>query len=663
MPPSQSSSRAGSAFAARCARIALALVVLTIGSWLSAPVAAQSASTGGVSVTADEAWPALADRNYAYVRTLIRNDASGPRTVRLEVQLWGYGGVESEAQEAVLEIGAGQTQELEWVLPQWANGNSAWVNFTVDGARDPGRFNFEPTLQPKGSDLIDHSLVVVTGETLKAGWTLDQSARLSGHSLPDNDAFRKPAPLSMATEFEWSRLKHDFVEAGIDESLVKLKGRPLSASGLYEVTRLSPASLPDCVEPYSSISALVLDTDSLPLPGARMRRIEDWVLSGGTLLLTGSAGEVARSSTHLSMALDPRDELARFGGTSVHRCGLGQLILSEGNAPLAVGSGQDEALWWVLERLPSFLGRGPRGDGAWRLFHPSIGNLKEQPYRPLAATLVAIVLLLGPFALWFVRRRGQPVLLLFVLPVVGLFLTVLVGGYGVLRHGVNVRESQTSLTVLDQEAGLMQNFTSRQLYAGLATGQRLRPSAWTTVLPRLYRERTGRSFSDSGTLRFEGAAGRREFGGAYLPARQAVRHDAVSVRLDRQRLEFERDGSGAPEVRSGFECALDSLVYRDGAGAYWAASGELSTGGRQTLTPSNAEAADAVLRNITPGVGLPGLDELAPGSYVAFLEEGVFTDGLELDTRMVSERHGIVGRLPLEAGANPLTAPQGGGSR
>jgi hypothetical protein len=538
------------------------------------------------------------------------------------------------------------------------------VNFTVDGARDPGRFNFEPTLPPRGSDWIDHSLVVVTNQALAAGWTLNQSTNLSGQTLPDLAPFREPAPLSMATEFEWSRLKHDFVEAGIDESLVKLKGRPLSATGLYQVTRMTPSSLPECVEPYTGISALLLDTDSLPLPGSRMRRIEDWVLAGGTLLLAGNATEVARASTHLSTALDPRDELARFGSTSVHRCGLGQLILSEGAAPLGKDSGQDQALWWVLERLPSFLGRGPRGDGAWRLFHPSIGNLRMQPYKPLAGTLVAIVLLLGPFALWFVRRRGQPVLLLFVLPVVGLGLTVLVGGYGVLRHGVNVRESVTSLTVLDQGAGLMQNFASRQYYAGLATGQRLRPSAWTTVLPRLYRERSGAGFDQSGTLRFGGLTGRREFGGAYLPARQAVRHDAVSVRLDRQRLEFE--GAGAPEVRSGFESGLETLVYRDAEGAYWSAPDGLSAGGRQTLVPADADTARTLLRSITPGVGLPGLDELAPASYAAVLTDGVFADDLEMDTRLVAERHGIVGRLPLEAdgGTSTSAAPVNpGGSR
>lgn len=629
------------------------------------PTLAQSASTGGVTVTADEAWPALNDRNYAYLRTQVANNAGEPRTVRLEVQLWGYGGVTSEPQQAVLELPSGDTVELEWVLPQWANRDSGWVNFTVDGARDPGHFNFEPTLQPRGSDWIDHSLVVVTGQNLAAGWSMDQSTRLSGQTLGDMQPFRQPAPLSMATEFEWSRLKHDFVEAGIDESLVQLKGRPLSTTGLYQVTRLSPSSLPECIEPYAGISALLLDTDSLPLPGARMRRIEDWVLAGGTLLLAGNAGEVARASTHLSSALDPRDELARFEQTSVHRCGLGQLILSEGATPLELGSGQEEALWWVLERLPSFLGRGPRGEGAWRLFHPSIGNLRMQPYRPLAATLVAIVLLLGPFALWFVRRRGQPVLLLFVLPVVGLGLTVLVGGYGVLRHGVSVRESVTSLTVLDQGAGLMQNFASRQFYAGLATGQRLRPSAWTIVLPRLYRERSGASYEQSGTLRFGGVTGRREFGGAYLPARQAVRHDAVSVRLDRQRLEFE--GDGAPEVRSGFESALESLVYRDASGAYWSAPDGLSAGGRQTLVPADADTARTLLRSITPGVGLPGLDELAPESYAAVLAEGVFTDDLELDTRITSERHGIVGRLPLAGGndssSTPASANSGGGSR
>jgi hypothetical protein len=490
------------------------------------------------------------------------------------------------------------------------------VNFTVDGARDPGRFNFEPTLPPRGSDWIDHSLVVVTNQALAAGWTLNQSTELSGQSLPDLAPFREPAPLSMATEFEWSRLKHDFVEAGIDESLVKLKGRPLSVTGLYQVTRMPPSSLPECVEPYTGISALLLDTDSLPLPGSRMRRIEDWVLAGGTLLLAGNATEVARASTHLSTALDPRDELARFGSTSVHRCGLGQLILSEGAAPLGKDSGQDQALWWVLERLPSFLGRGPRGDGAWRLFHPSIGNLRMQPYN------------------------------------------------GVLRHGVNVRESVTSLTVLDQGAGLMQNFASRQYYAGLATGQRLRPSAWTTVLPRLYRERSGAGFDQSGTLRFGGLTGRREFGGAYLPARQAVRHDAVSVRLDRQRLEFE--GAGAPEVRSGFESGLETLVYRDAEGAYWSAPDGLSAGGRQTLVPADADTARTLLRSITPGVGLPGLDELAPASYAAVLTDGVFADDLEMDTRLVAERHGIVGRLPLEAdgGTSTSAAPVNpGGSR
>ena len=250
---------------------------------------AQTAVHGGVHVTADQAWPALNDRNYTYLRTQLENLTGEPRTVRIEVRLWGYGSISSEPQQAVLELSARETRELEWVLPQWVNRDSGSLSYTVDGARDRARFNFQPNLQPRGSDWIDRSLVVVTGQTLNPGWELDQAMSLSTQTLPDQAPFREPAPLSMATEYEWSILKHDFAEAGIDESVPNLKGRPLSSTGLYEVTRMSASSLPECVEPYTGISALLLDTDSLPLPGSRMRRVR-FVLTAVSSMKTSLCG-------------------------------------------------------------------------------------------------------------------------------------------------------------------------------------------------------------------------------------------------------------------------------------------------------------------------------------------------------------------------------------
>jgi hypothetical protein len=69
----------------------LALLLLVSSALGARPALAQSGSTGGVTVTADIGWPALNDRNYAYLRTQVENLVGEPRTVRMEVQLWGYG--------------------------------------------------------------------------------------------------------------------------------------------------------------------------------------------------------------------------------------------------------------------------------------------------------------------------------------------------------------------------------------------------------------------------------------------------------------------------------------------------------------------------------------------------------------------------------------------
>lgn len=625
----------------------VSLLILVIASGFLPDAAAQSDQVGGVQVTIGDAWPALVDRNFSHVRTEVENLTGSATRVRLRLATYSYE-VDPGEQVVSVELEPGESRVLDWVVPVWLGSATGRLWFDVPGASRRGDLSFETRLPALSGGIdADHSIVVVSTGIVDPGYESVQSARFSNVAIEDSAEFRTPAPLTIASEFEWSRMKTSFSDAGISTDTSGLQGRPGAVTGTYAVRLRAPRALPTALEPYSGISALVLDTRALPLPGSLFRRLEDWVLAGGTLVLSGEAEAAARASTHLEQALDSRNHLVTFDQTQVLRCGFGQLVLTETTAdPLAEGTGQARALWWVFERLPSFLGRGPRGKGAWRLFHPTIGDLRQQPHRPLAITLVGIVLLLGPGVMWFVRRRRQPVLLLIVLPVAGLLLTSAVGSYGVFRHGISVRESVISLTLLNQEAGLMQNFASRQLYSGLATSQAVRPSTSTLVLPRLFRERKGfMGGRMPGTFRFSNSGGRREFRGSYLPARRPVRYDAVSVRLDRQRLEIESAESGAPQAISGFETDLAQLIVRDAQGDYWSTQGSLSPGSREVLRPSGRQDAQALLKRITPGVGMPGMDELEPGSYAATLEDGVFVDDLDLRTRRIQEFHGLIGQF------------------
>ncbi len=288
--------------------------------------------------------------------------------------------------------------------------------------------------------------------------------------------------------------------------------------GLPTPLALTMADIPERPEPLDGLSAIVWADDSSALNEAQRRAMEQWVASGGELVIVGGPDWQARTSGFSDLlpldgltALDavPHAALAAWSGatapptetatisTGTLRDGSRALIRADDDTILAsmrsVGAGRvillgsdlatdgyrgwegSPRLWARLlpsgAMLEQFFGGFPVAEEAANAMGTALGNLPSLEVPPAELLLVVIVgyiLLIGPISYMVLRRLDRRELAWVTAPLLVVLFTACSFGIGTSLKGSAVIVNQISL-IRTSDAGGSATIES---YAGVFSPDR-----------------------------------------------------------------------------------------------------------------------------------------------------------------------------------------------
>ena len=379
---------------------------------------------------------------------------------------------------------------------------------------------------------------------------------------------------------------------------------------------LDPTRLPHNWLGYTSLRGVVLG------PGEWQQLADDqktalltWTSAGGDLFfLDGSLDALLPAMKGATNDTPPPAIRAYFFGR-IH------LLTSAGASSaglasvLSTAAQQQDSNWALPVNTPKDW--ATIADGGFRLPIPGIAGVPARTYLMILLVFTAVV---GPLNYWFLRRKGQQVLLILTAPLISVVFILLLGGYVLAGEGIGVRGRAVTFTMLDQARRQAVTRGSISLYAaGMSPRGGLRFSRDTAIFPLGRDGNGGRE-----ALLLDLSDGQR-FSAGLLPARSPANLEQVVVRPARERLNITRDSTGVSVV-NGLGSRVVTLLYREGDTIYSLAE-PLLAGATARLGPRRLEAATVVPTDLPLSARLLYLVEHQPaGSYLAVLDGSPFWD-------------------------------------
>ena len=389
-----------------------------------------------------------------------------------------------------------------------------------------------------------------------------------------------------------------------------------SAGGAPLDFLLAPVRLPTNWLGYTSLRAVVIGPDEWrQLDDAQKSALLTWTACGGDLMLVdGDLG---------LLFPDERRRPADTGNGAVRGYFFGRIhrptSAAIGTAGLASVLSDAQKVQDANWALPA---NGARDWGtiAGRGFRLLIPGVDGVPARAYLSILIVFSLLIGPANYWFLWRKRQQVLLVLTAPLISALFIVVLGAYVVAGEGLGVRGRAATFTMLDQARQQASTRGSMSLYAAGMTpagGLRFpRDAAVFSIGPQ------GTGSRDAQALDLTDA---QRFSGGLIQARSPANIEQIGFRPARERLSFNREGSGMTVV-NGLGATVSMLVYRDRDNVY-SLAGPLSNGGKATMKTGALEAGTVVPFDLPLSSRFVHLLEHQPaGSYLAVLERSPFWD-------------------------------------
>ena len=375
---------------------------------------------------------------------------------------------------------------------------------------------------------------------------------------------------------------------------------------------LEPARLPANWLAYTSVRAVAIGRDEWQqLNDGQKNALLTWTALGGDLIFVDGALNVLLPDVAGDPAADSDRIVARhfFGrihvltSTSLATVGLaGVLTDTETHRdPLWALPANTAPDWGAIE------GRG---------FRLSIPGVDGVPVRAFLVMLLVFSVVIGPASYWFLRRKGQLVLLVLTTPLISLVSIILLAGFALADEGSHVQGRAVTFTLLDQVRKQSATRATVSYYApGLAPSGGLRFSRDVAVFPI---GADGRGSRGRMTLDLTDT---QAFTQGLLETRAPTNFEQAVFRPARERLTFSRTAAGLT-VTNGLDTSLVALRYRDGDTLY-VLTGPLPSGGQQTMT--RIAAADGPSAQLPlPVKFLPLLEHQPAGSYLALLDRSPF---------------------------------------
>ncbi|MFN0205883.1 MAG: hypothetical protein ACKVS6_06170 [Planctomycetota bacterium] len=413
--------------------------------------------------------------------------------------------------------------------------------------------------------------------------------------------------------------------------------RPAPSDPNVNIAAVPASQLPKRLECYTSLSAIVVDVDSMPA-NEHWESILAWSRMGGNLILSGAGAETkAKEDPSLKIWLEDRF-LKSSSQYKIYTHALGTVRIVPVD-DVFYDSSFCEDLKTQLRKMKPYVPRlGPSWADTLAIEYP---GMRAFPAVPSLIILLIFVIIIGPINFIWVKRRGKPVLLLLTIPCIAGATTLGFLIFAIALQGITVRGAVQSITLLDQRVHHAETALVRTIFAGLLPSAGLRPAAGTIVFPvgDVDPKTHAVKNADNNNSKYTINANDSLYSGDFLPARRLMRQMQISDRASRQRLIIKRKGPQL-SVENGFEAPVRSLVIRDAAGVSYQLTQALEPGGRADVSQTSTPDSRRGMLKIIEG------ESVMPSTYMAIIGGPAFVDSCGISLEELVSTHSVFGILP-----------------
>lgn len=456
-------------------------------------------------------------------------------------------------------------------------------------------------------------------------------------------------------------VSQDEVEAGINDSLTaewseayKKSGSSTGPSQLT-VTCVTFDELSPSWQAYTSLDSVVLDLGRGELGPERLAAILGWVRGGGKLIVVGIARAELRRHPDFAPLLeerfktDPESEEPGFSDFELeaYRHGFGAIVIQraspddelvmrgapDGDSPAFAA---DATVFPVAWTRGSF-SRASRLSSALH----SLGSFDNLPLRALMLLMIGFAILMGPVNFLWVKRMRKPMMILVTVPIIAFAASVSLFLYGVLAQGLDVKSITKTWAIIDQRTGQGTTIEARNVFAGSALGEGMRPAESTLVYPE---ERYWRGSYRNEHLFRQDLDDGRLLSGDFFPIRVPVGQMIVSNRTVRLRLDTRLEGDRIV-VSNALGSDVEELLLRTPDGEYHHLDKDLSQGEVATLVPGGSSAKSVEWSDQLAWFWGAGTTRLLPGTFLARLDSSPSADDCGIEVSEVEGEHVLLGIL------------------
>jgi len=606
-------------------RLALGLSILLVSLLTSVSAAAQSERYGGVgdvACTVRYNWPSYLTTGYFPVEIELQNQGGEERVVSIQAEpSWRS---EDRVRRRVA-LSAGETVRLELLLRARVRAYSQFVVALEVGGDQDEIGGAGPTEYARTG--LERIVLYASAEAAEAGedeawseiWTAAEGISTGGptHGHSHSHGHAQNSVLVCARTFD----------------------------------QLSPTW-----QAYTSLDMVILDLSAGEPPPEVLAAALAWCRSGGRLLLGGVTGGGLGRLSGLEGAFEDRLRLEvaweGFAGSdfSAYRHGFGVLCVQgeTGANGLVMDEVDQGSSAFVVGEAPfgsSWTRRSPKEQPRQSQALDAIERFSNLPLRSLMLLIIGFAILMGPVNFIWVKRMRKPMLLLVTVPSIALVTSAALLLYGVFSQGLDIKTKSRTWTVLDQRLGWSTTAEVRRVFAGSSPGEGLRPEARTLVYPDRLAWSGGRNRGRMFSLDHDGGL---VYGGDYFPIRKPFGQLLLSDRAARLRLEVT-EGPGGVEVTNALGATVEDLLLCDSKGVFHYLEEALAPGASAGLAEGGFAAKQAAWGEDLARAW-SGEERLAPGTYLARLDDAPLRDDCGVETNELEGRHVVLGLLDLNRG-------------
>ncbi len=396
---------------------------------------------------------------------------------------------------------------------------------------------------------------------------------------------------------------------------------------------------------YTCFDLVVLSrSDLAAMNAAQQNTLRSYVEAGGGLAVLGLT-ELPKAWQSGAIAQPRFEAINRFS------VGFGKLLCVEVGAISGLTRTQVDALKELARESGQVWQSMPNDSGANSEF-PIIEDTRI-PVRGIVFIMLAFILIVGPFNLYFCARANRRIAMLWTIPLISFVTCAIVFGYSLVSEGITPTTRTEALTFLDQAAHRATTLARQAFYTPLTPGDGLRYSHDTEVTPLV--DVNNYSGGNSRELELSQAQHlTRGWVTARVPAHFALRKSETR----RERLQVQRLSDGRVTVLNGLGADIQTLWLRDDKGRLFKGEG-LKAGQNAALSVNSTASATASansLGTLYQGAWVGAHDALSsdpgnsmrPNTYLAVMATAPFIETGLAKPGNARARQTIIGVLAPE---------------